>query len=130
LALIAGSNPMICAECKRREEDKSILDLHHVAGKSNHDLAIPIPVNDHRALLSEDMYDWPRETLENPSRSPLLAAAACIRGFCTTVLYLIDRLLYWIADLFERLHLMLTERLGEGYWADWDLHNKTSRKGN
>jgi hypothetical protein len=97
------------------------MDRHHVAGKANHELTIPIPVNDHRAILNEDMQDWPKETLENRDGSPLLAAAACIRGFCDTVIYLIEELLFWIADLLERLHAILIEKFGERYWTNWDL---------
>lgn len=129
-ALIPTFTPMNCARCSRKQRGHSVLDRHHVAGKANHDLTIPIPVNDHRAILNEDMQDWPEETLENPNRSPLLAAAGCIRGFCSFVFYLIEELLYWIADLLERLHAILTEKFGDRYWTDWDLHSRTPRKDN
>ncbi|MBV8282830.1 MAG: hypothetical protein JO347_12330 [Candidatus Eremiobacteraeota bacterium] len=42
-ALIAGSEPMICHECRRRSEGRSIYDQHHVAGRANHGLTIPVP---------------------------------------------------------------------------------------
>ena len=77
------------------------MDLHHVAGKQNHDLTIPVPVNDHRAVLTPAMYDWAKATLENPTHSPFLAAAACIRGYIDTVRYLNDKLLPWIAEFLE-----------------------------
>jgi len=53
LALIAGSKPMICAACKRRAQGRTTYDHHHPAGDANHRLTVPIPVNDHRAVLSE-----------------------------------------------------------------------------
>jgi hypothetical protein len=104
------------------------MDRHHVAGKANHMLTIPIPVNDHRAIFNEDMHDWPKETLENPSKSPLLAAAACIRAFCRFATYLIDELLFWIADMLERLHSVLMEKFGNNYWKNWHLHRKTPQQ--
>ncbi len=120
-ALIEGSDPMICAECRRKQRGQPVFDRHHVAGKSNHTLTIPVPVNDHRDILTPDMYDWPKETRENPHGSPLLAAAGCIRGFCDTLIYLVEKLLYRIADLLERLHAILIEEFGERYWTNWDL---------
>ena len=125
-ALIPCSTPMSCARCTRKQRGHSILDRHHPAGDANHELTIPIPVNDHRAILNEHMQDWPKETLENPDRSPLLAAAGCIRGFCDTLIYLIEELLLWIADLLERLHSILIERFGARYWINWDLAQRTS----
>jgi hypothetical protein len=115
-ALIADSVPMACAECKRRQKGQSITDRHHVAGRANHDLTIPVLANDHRAILTPAMYDWPKETRENPTGSPLLAAAGCIRGFCDTVVYLIEKLILWIAELLENLHEQLTCILGDNYW--------------
>jgi hypothetical protein len=62
------------------------------------------------------MYDWPRETRENPTGSPLLEAAGCIRGFCDFIVYLLDELLLWVAELLEALHKELVHRFGECYW--------------
>lgn len=115
-ALISDSSPMTCAECRRRQKGQSVMDRHHVAGQTNHDLTIPVPVNDHRSFLTEAMYDWPKQTRENPTGSPLLAAAACIRGFSDTVIYLIQELICWIADLLETLHEQLICEFGEEYW--------------
>lgn len=91
------------------------MERHHVAGKRNHDLTVSIPANDH-AILTDAMYDWRKETRENPTGSPLLAGAACIRGFCDTVVHLIERLLLRVAELLEALHNELVHRLGEHYW--------------
>jgi hypothetical protein len=92
-ALVIGSKPACCAECRRKKKGQTVMDNHHVAGKANSSVTVSIPVNDHRAVLSVAQYDWPRTTLENPEGCPLLAAAGCIRGFIDILSYLIDRLL-------------------------------------
>src|SRR2546423_605392 len=71
-ALIAGSNPMVCAACKRKSEGRPTLDKHHPAGRANSAATVPISVNDHRAELSVAQYEWPKETLENPDDNPVL----------------------------------------------------------
>lgn len=116
-ALIAGSKPMICAECKRRKQGLSVCDKHHVAGRANHQLTIPVPANDHRDVLSEDQYKWPKATRENRDHSPLLAMAACIRGLFATVVLLLKRLLLWIPELLEKLDACLTSYLGSKWWT-------------
>lgn len=115
-ALIVGSKPMICAECQRREQGKPTTDHHHVAGRANCDLTIPVPANDHRAILSEAQRCWPKETLQNPLGSPLLAAAATIRGFADTLQYLIEKCLLWPARLLEWLDSLLAKVLGPRWW--------------
>jgi hypothetical protein len=93
------------------------MDKHHPAGSANNKVTVTIPVNDHRAVLSVAQYDWPRLTLENPEGCPLLAAAACIRGFIETICYLIEKLLRWIAEMLEILSAFLDEKLGPQWWA-------------
>jgi hypothetical protein len=97
------------------------MDNHHVAGKSNSRITIPIPVNDHRAWLTEDQFDWPKKTLENIDRSPLLAGAGRIRGFSDTVIYLVERLLLWTAELLEELNELLVDRWGPKWWLNTPL---------
>ena len=120
-ALIAGSNPTICAACKRIKEEKTALDNHHIPGKANGPTTIPIPVNDHRAELSVAQFDWPKETRENPDGSPLLAGAASIRGFVDTVIYLIKNLLLWGPKMLETLDQFLAEKLGPKWWCGTPL---------
>jgi hypothetical protein len=79
------------------------LDNHHPAGKANSPVTIPIPVNDHRAILSVAQFDWPEETLENPNGDPYLRMAASIRGFMDMLAYLVDKLLRPIAEVLEAL---------------------------
>jgi hypothetical protein len=88
-ALIPNSNPKVCAACDRKKKGKTAVDNHHVAGRANSPITVPIPVNDHRAELSVAQREvWPKRTLENPDGSPVLAIAAGIRGFIDTVIYL------------------------------------------
>ncbi|MCH7688322.1 MAG: hypothetical protein IH899_16850 [Planctomycetes bacterium] len=122
-ALIAGSNPIICAVCKRRKEDKTTVDSHHVAGKANSPITIPVPVNDHRAELSVAQQDWPKQTRENPNRSPLLAVAAGIRGFVDYMIYLAKKFLLWGAEMLEALDQYLAERLGPKWWLGTPLES-------
>src|SRR6266702_1222925 len=84
-ALVRGSKPTRCAECKRKMKGQTIMDKHHVAGRANSRVTVTIRANDHRAVLSVAQCDWPRQTLENPAGCPLLAAAGCIRGFIDTI---------------------------------------------
>jgi hypothetical protein len=101
LALITGSNPIICAECKRRAEGRTTFDEHHPASRANSDFTMPIPANDHTAVLSAAQYDWPRQTLKNPEGSPLLAAAGSIRGYADLMQYVTDKLLIPAAEKLE-----------------------------
>jgi hypothetical protein len=116
-ALIAGTTPIVCASCKRKREGKTIMDKHHVFGRANDPTTIQVPVNDHRAELSVAQHDWPKNTLQNPDGSPLLRAAACIRGFVDTVLYLIQKGLRWVADMLESLDALLVKEWGSRWWV-------------
>jgi hypothetical protein len=115
-ALIPKSDPMTCAECQRRSKGQKTTDDHHIAGAANNPGTIAVAVNDHRANLSTAQQDWPSKTLQNPDHSPLLSAAAHIRGFADTVLHLILELLLWIADMLELLDTHLIRRLGQKWW--------------
>lgn len=116
-ALIPGSKPMICAECRREADGQAIMDLHHVSGRANDSLTIPVPANDHRAELSTAMMDWPEETRENQDGAPLLAIAARIRGSCDMHIYQMESLLLPSAELLEHLHGLFANRLGRKYWT-------------
>jgi hypothetical protein len=115
-ALIPKSKPRICAACQRKMQGKTEIDQHHVAGKNNHPATVPIPVNDHRAILSMKQLQWPSETLRNPDQSPLLAISGCVRGFIDFAEYCIDKFLRWVAEALERLDAHLVERLGPQWW--------------
>ncbi len=117
-ALIPNSNPKVCAACDRKKKGKTIVDYHHVAGKANSPITTPIQVNDHRAELSVAQQEgWPHLTLQNPDGSPLLAAAASIRGCRDTVVHLMEKFLLWVADMLEQLDVFLRERQGPKWWV-------------
>lgn len=117
---IAGDK-VVCAECQRKASGKSAHDHHHVAGKSNDSTTIPVPTNDHQAVLSVKQMDWPRKTLENPNGSPLLRASAGIRGFMDTLRYLIEKILGWIPPILEQLDAFLEERFDPQWWSNTPL---------
>ena len=120
-AFVPNSNPVICAACDRARRGKTTVDNHHDAGRANSPITTPIPVNDHRAVLNTAQYDWPKATLENSTGSPLLARAACVRGFVDTNAYLVDKLLLPHAEFCELLDSMLAEKLGPEWWLNTDL---------
>jgi hypothetical protein len=119
-ALIEACDPTICAACDRTRQGMTPFDDHHFAGRTNSPVTVPIWVNDHRAWLSDKQRDWPLETLENPKRSPFLAAAATIRGFIDTVSYLLKELL-WVAEMLEVLDAFLVKALGPKWWVNTEL---------
>jgi hypothetical protein len=127
-ALIPTSEPRICAACGRKSQGKIEIDFHHVAGRNNHRATVPVPVNDHRALLNVDQFDWPAETLRNPDRSPLLAIAASIRGFINFVEYCVDTFLRWIPSALETLAVDLDRKLGPGWWKGTEIEKQVTQE--
>jgi hypothetical protein len=121
LALIPGSNPKTCAACQRKKLGHSLLDNHHPAGEANDPTTTPIPVNDHRAILSLQQLEWPPETWENSSGSPLRAGAAGMRGYCETNDYLVASLLIPRAEMLEALDMYLEKRLGPEWWVGTEM---------
>jgi hypothetical protein len=113
-----SKNPVVCAACDRVARGQTTLDDHHSAGESNSPITVPIPVNDHRAELSPAQYDWPKATLENRNGSPLLARAACIRGYIDTNSYLVEKLLRPNAEFCELMDQILTQEFGPEWWRD------------
>ena len=120
-ALIPRSKPAECAACQRKRLGHKPTDDHHVGEKPNSPITIQAPVNDHRANLSVTQQDWPKKTRENPEGSPLIAAAGCVRGFVDTVVYLVENLLLWIADLLETADAYLAKKLGSKWWVGTEL---------
>jgi hypothetical protein len=120
VALCRRTDPMICYECKKKARGVNTAEDHHVGGKVNHPATLPMPANDH-AFLSELQRDWPRETLENVTKSPLLAAAGCLRGFVDYLFYLVETFLIWIASLLEELDTFLSTTLGQMWWKGTEI---------
>ena len=74
-----------------------------------------------RAELNVAQHDWPKETLENKERNPVLAAAGCVRGFVDRVIYLLKKLLLWIPEMLEALNKFLCQKLGPKWWVGTEL---------
>src|SRR5713101_5544769 len=127
-ALIRGSNPITCAECERKRKGEITMDKEHFARKANSPVKVPIPVNDHRAELTEAQQDWPELTRENPDGDPLLAAAACVQGFIDYVVYLIRKGLQWVVKMLEALSAYLKEKLGAKWWIGTPLEQFAPKK--
>ena len=121
LALIPKSEPRICANCRRIELGQSTLDNHHPAGEANDPTTTPLPSNDHRADLSPKQYEWPLESWLNPSGSPVLAGAACMRGYSETDDYLVASLIIPKAEMLEALDAFLNRRLGPKWWVGTEM---------
>lgn len=90
----------------------------HWFGQHNDPLTSPIPANDHR-FISELLALWPQQTLRNPDGSPLLKAAAALRGWLDVMRLLIERVVGWMPPFLEQLDSWLRERLGPRWWDDF-----------
>jgi hypothetical protein len=104
-----------------------LLDYHHPAGKANDPTTVPIPTNDHRADLSPKQYDWPHKTWKNLSGSPLLAGAACVRGYSETEAHLLAKLVIPRAEMLEALDAFLDKRLGPKWWVGTEMERFAPR---
>jgi len=127
-ALVAGSNPTTCAACQRAEKGHTTIDQHHFAGKANNPATIPVPVNEHRAVLSVAQSEWPKSTLTNTEGSPLLAGAACLRGCIDTILYLFEEGPLWLADMLEKLDNTQVKKLGPRWWVNTEIEQFAPKK--
>ncbi|MDP9354988.1 MAG: hypothetical protein M3R02_06835 [Chloroflexota bacterium] len=107
--------PVLCAECRLAVEGKSRTERHHPAGRANDPIAVPIPANDH-AVLSDAQHDWPMATLRNPDGSPLLAAAAALRGWLDVLRLVVERTVGWIPAFLEWLDAVLRSQVAERWW--------------
>jgi hypothetical protein len=125
LAALTGTTPnIICYECQARRKKRSTTEKHHFAGRNNDPLTVSIPSNDHR-ILSDEQKDWPTTTLRNQDNSPLIRAAATLRGLLDILRSLIERTLGWIPEFLEWLDDLLKERLGAHWWLEYDYPGKT-----
>ena len=127
-ALVRKGKSVICHDCKRKEKGMKRHDNHHVYGKANDPATVSAPVNDHRAELNTAQHDWPKKTLQNPDGSPLLKAAACVRGFIDTVVYLIKSGLLLVADLLEKADALLAGKFGSKWWIGTELESYAPKK--
>lgn len=125
LALMGSYPDIICYACDARVRGMRPTEEHHPAGRHNLDWTVPVPINDHRDL-SDRQVDWPGPTLQNPNGSPVLRAAAAIRGWLNILAQLIEHTIGWIPPFLECLDAILTESLGPAWWTDWGLTGGTA----
>lgn len=113
---LTGRHPQLrCYECQALARGRPWVEQQHPAGRANHPATVPIPGNDHR-VVDDHKNDWPRTTLRNPDGSPLLRAAACLRGWLDTLQLILERTLAWIPDFLEELDQWLTHLHGRTWW--------------
>lgn len=120
--VLTGFYPDIsCYEHQLLRAERWPYEAHHVAGRANSDVTADIPGNEHRILSDYQRY-WPSDTLRNPEHSPLLVAAAAIRGWLDVLRILIERSIAWIPEFLEWLHCTLVDLYGPGWWLKlgWD----------
>ena len=123
--MFTGADPEIyCYEHALLRLGRPWLEQHHPAGRRNHPAKFATPANDHR-VLSELQLRWPRETLRNPDGSPLLQAAALLRGYLD-LLYLVMVLTAVVPIFLEQLDEYLRLRLGGGWWEEFDAWRNES----
>ncbi len=122
---LQGSHPDItCYECSAGQAGRSRTEGHHPAGRRNSPVIVAIPGNDHR-VLSDMQRDWPERTLRNPDGSPLLAAAATIRGWLDVLLLIVQRTVGHVPAFLESLDAALREKYGESWWEELGLQRVT-----
>ncbi len=113
-ALVGFHPEVLCYEHDRVANGLNPIEADHRAGQRNDPMTLMIPGNDHR-VLSDMQIDWPRETLHNPNKSPLIRVVAMIRGFLDLLWLLIMRILPWIFAL-ENLDRLLVDAHGTDWW--------------
>jgi hypothetical protein len=118
---LTGVHPrLLCAEHRAHIEGRSPLEAHHPAGRQNAPSdTVQLPANDHSALTHGYQAAWPRDTLRNPDGSPLLRAAASIRGWLDVLRLILERTCGWVPGFLERLDAWLCFKMGEDWWAQF-----------
>lgn len=116
---LCGAHPnIVCYECLAVEQSRSREEGHHVSGQANDPDDIQgLLANDHRRL-SAGQARWPTSTLRNPEGSPLLKAAAAVRGWLEMLLLILDRTVGWVPTFLEWLDAALRDEIGPTWWVD------------
>lgn len=116
---LTGIHPnILCYQCLTQQTGKSPIEDHHIAGQHNDPFTVPIPGNDHR-ILNDMQKDWPESTLRNPDGSPLLRAAATLRGWLDVLYLIIDLAIGWIPPFLEWVDGKLVNLVSPQWWKDW-----------
>lgn len=113
---LTGAHPAIlCREHSADQQGRSWTEEHHLAGHANNPEHAAVPANDHGTLSAYQQL-WDRETLRNPDGSPLLRAAAALRGWLDLMRIMITRTVGWIPEFLERLDAALRAAIGPAWW--------------
>lgn len=110
--LTVSGDGVQCYACQAHAAGKAATERHHPAGRHNLRETVPMPNNEHR-ILSDMQQDWPTTTLRNPHRSPLLQAAAVIRGWRDVLILIVERTIGWVPPFLEALDAWLSVQLGD-----------------
>ena len=117
-ALTSVYPTIVCYEHAQLARGRAWVEEDHLSGRHNDSTTAPLPGNDHR-VRSEMQIVWPRETLRNPDGSPLLQAAASLRGWLDVLRLMLERTVGWIPAFLEALDAWLRTRLGGRWWKDF-----------
>ncbi len=118
---LQGVHPdVVCYECSAQQAGRLRMEEHHPAGRRNNPATVPIPGNDHR-VLSGMQRDWPERTLRNLDGSPLLTAAAAIRGWLDVLWLIVQRTVGPIPALLEALDETLRAKHGDRWWEELEF---------
>ncbi len=116
---LTGAEPsIVCYECQATKRGRAFHEVHHTSGRDNDAETVGVPGNDHRVLSAEQQL-WPADTLRNPDGSPLLRAAAALRGWLDVLRLILDRTVGWIPLFLEQLDAWLRERIGPCWWGEF-----------
>lgn len=115
---LTGAHPnILCFEHLAEQRGRSTLDGHHAAGRHNDpEDIVKVPANDHAVLTHDLQALWPQATLRNPTGSPLLKAAAALRGWLDVLVLILERTVGWIPNFLEVLDAYLAQVLGDRWW--------------
>lgn len=107
---------VVCYEHSAVAAGRAWVEGHHLLGAANDpDTTARTPGNDHR-VLNDLQQDWPEETLRNPDASPLIRAAAAIRGWLDVLWVILTRAVAWVPGFLEALDAALIDYVGAGWW--------------
>jgi hypothetical protein len=120
-ALTGATPQIVCREHAANAQGRAWTEAHHPAGRTNSPVTVDVSANDH-AVLSAVQSVWPREVLRNPDGSPLLMAAAALRGWLDVLRLIIERTVGWIPVALELLDALLIEFIGPGWWDTLGWH--------
>jgi hypothetical protein len=116
LALTGIHPEILCYEHDAVRNGRDWLEDHHLAGRANDPATVRIPGNDHRAISERQNVTWRRETLRNPEGSPLIKAAAEIRGWLDILWLILERTVASVPTFLEALDAWLIEEIGPRWW--------------